>query len=234
MPGYYFYGIDFYYLILIIPAIIISLIAQARVKSTFAKYSSQNTLSHITGAQAAERVLRANGVSNVRIERVSGSLTDHFDPKSNVIRLSESVYDQASVAAVGVAAHEAGHAVQYAQGYAPIKLRNAFVPVVNFGSSFSWILLLMGFLFSFEPLILAGVICFGLVTVFHLLTLPVEFNASSRALSAIKDSNILYDDRELKGARSVLSAAAMTYVAALILSLAQLLRLLLIFGKRRR
>lgn len=234
MPGYYFYGIDIYYLILIIPAIIISLIAQARVKSTFTKYSSQNTLSHITGAQAAERVLRANGVSNVRIERVSGSLTDHFDPKSNVIRLSESVYDHASVAAVGVAAHEAGHAVQYAQGYAPIKLRNAFVPVVNFGSSFSWILLLMGVLFSFEPLILAGVICFGLVTVFHLLTLPVEFNASSRALSAIKDSNILYDDRELKGARSVLSAAAMTYVAALILSLAQLLRLILLFNRRRR
>lgn len=233
MP-YYFYGIDSYYLLLIIPAVIISLIAQIKVKSTFSKYSKYQNSLGVTGAEAARQVLNSNGVSGVKIERISGSLTDHFDPRTNVIRLSESVYDSTSVAAVGVAAHEAGHAVQYAENYAPIKIRNTFVPVANFGSRFSWILLFMGIAFSFEPLMLAGVICFAFVTLFHLLTLPVEFNASARAISAIKNSGIMQYGEEIKGARSVLSAAAMTYVSALIMSLAQLLRLILLFNRRRR
>lgn len=229
-----FYYIDSYYLLLVIPAIIISLIAQVKVKSTFSKYSKVINSSRITGCEAARRVLEANGVFGINIERVSGSLTDHFDPKTNVIRLSDSVYDSSSVAAVGVAAHEAGHAVQYAVGYTPIKVRNSFVPAANFGSSFSWILLILGIAFSFEPLMLAGVICFALVTVFHLLTLPVEFNASARAISAIRENGILQSEADIKGAKSVLSAAAMTYVSALILSLAQLLRLILLFNRRRR
>lgn len=233
MP-FYFYGIDNYYILLVIPAIIISLIAQIKVKTTFSKYSKVINGSRITGCEAARRVLEANGVSGVKIERVSGSLTDHFDPRTNVIRLSDSVYDSPSVAAVGVAAHEAGHAVQYAESYAPIRLRNAFVPVANFGSSFSWILLIMGIVFSFEPLVFAGIICFALVTLFHLLTLPVEFNASRRAISAIRDSYIFQNEKDIKGAKSVLSAAAMTYVSALLVSLAQLLRLILIFNRRRR
>ncbi len=233
MP-FYFYGIDSYYILLVIPAILISLFAQIKVKSTFSKYSKVVNSSRITGCEAARRVLEANGVSGVSIERVSGSLTDHFDPKTNVIRLSDTVYDSPSVAAVGVAAHEAGHAVQYAESYAPIKFRNAFVPVANFGSSFSWILLIMGFAFSFEPLVFAGIICFAFVTLFHLLTLPVEFNASRRAIAAIRNSFILQNEKDIKGAKSVLSAAAMTYVSALLVSLAQLLRLILIFNRRRR
>ena len=231
MPFFYF---DSYYILLVIPALILSLFAQIKVKSTFSKYSKYQNSLRITGAEAARQVLEANGVSGVKIERVSGNLTDHFDPRTNVIRLSESVYDSSSVAAVGVAAHEAGHAVQYAENYAPIKLRNSFVPVANFGSSFSWILLILGIAFSYKPLTIAGIVCFAAVTLFHLLTLPVEFNASHRALSAIKGNGILQYGEEIKGARSVLSAAAFTYVSALILSLMQLLRLILLTNRRRR
>ncbi len=228
---YYYYGFDIYYLILILPAFIISLIAQFKVKSTFAKFS--NEPSTMTGAEAARQVLYSHGVTNVQIERVSGNLTDHFDPRTNVIRLSESVYDAHTVAAVGVAAHEAGHAVQYAEQYTPIVIRNKIVPVVNFGSSISWIVLMLGIFLSIEPLLWVGIALFGLTTLFHLITLPVELNASKRAIETI-DSVTTLSDENIKGARKVLSAAAMTYVAALLVSLAQLLRFILIFGRRRR
>ena len=238
MPYSYYYGFDMSYLILVLPCIILSLWASARVNNTFRRYSNQFSLRGITGAQAAQRVLSANGIGNVRIERVSGNLTDHYDPKSNVIRLSDSVYDSTSTAAIGVACHEAGHAVQYAQEYAPIKLRSAIIPVTNFGSKLAMPLILLGillsgFLSSSYTLVYLGIACFGLSLVFQLITLPVEFNASQRALEAIRASNILTDD-EIRGARKTLSAAAMTYVAATAVALAQLLRLLLLFGGRSR
>ncbi len=228
---YYYYGIDIYYIVLILPAFIISLIAQFSVKSTFSKYSKEPA--EMTGAEAARRVLLSHGVTNVSIERVSGSLTDHFDPKANVIRLSDSVYDASTVAAVGVAAHEAGHAVQYAERYAPIVIRNKIVPAVNFGSSISWIVLTLGIFLSFEPLLWVGIALFALTTLFHLITLPVELNASRRAVETL-DGFVSLSDSHIKGAKRVLRAAAMTYVAALLVSLAQLLRFILIFGRRRR
>ena len=224
-----YYGFDYYYLLLVLPAFLISLIAQIKVKTTFSKYSSVG--SPLTGRQAAERVLAAAGINNVRIERVSGNLTDHYDPRGNVIRLSDSVFDSNSVSAVGVACHEAGHAVQYAVGYTPIKIRAAVIPACQFGSSFSWIVLILGLVFNFEALIWAGIALFSLVVLFQLITLPVEFDASRRAMSVIRSVGIL-DDSQAKGARRVLSAAAMTYVAALLVSLAQLVRLILLFGRR--
>ena len=239
MPYYsYYYGFDWTYIALVLPCIILSLWASARVNSTFKKYASQISSRRISGAQAAEQVLRANGVYNVRIERTSGNLTDHFDPKANVIRLSDSVYDNQSTAAIGVACHEAGHAVQYATEYSPIKLRAAIIPITNFGSRLAMPLILLGFLFSTvgafsTTLIYIGIACFGLSLVFQLVTLPVEFNASRRALKAIEQGNILSPE-ELKGAQKTLSAAAMTYVAATAVSLAQLIRLITIFGGRGR
>lgn len=227
----YYYGIDIYYLLLVVPAILISLAAQIKVKASFAKYS--RITSSTTGAVAAEKLLKANGVSGVKIERVAGNLTDHYDPRTNTIRLSEGVYDSMSIAAVGVACHEAGHAVQYAVGYAPIKLRMAIIPITNIGSTLSWPILILGLIFNFPKLIFAGIALFGLVVLFQLVTLPVEFNASSRALKTIRECYILSDEEQIRGAKSMLSAAAMTYVAALLVSLAQLLRLLLIFGKNR-
>ena len=196
------------------------------------------SIRRITGAQAAQRVLSANGVSGVKIERVSGNLTDHYDPKSNIIRLSDKVYDATSVAAIGVACHEAGHAVQYAQHYAPIKLRAAIIPITNIGSKLAMPLILLGLLFSFGEtvsygFVYAGIACFGLSLVFQLITLPVEFNASRRAMQAIQYGELLTED-EQKGARKTLTAAAMTYVAATAVALAQLIRLLAIFGGRRR
>ncbi|MCB6364681.1 zinc metallopeptidase [Intestinibacillus massiliensis] len=232
MFGYY-YGFDMYYLVLIVPCVILALWAQMRVKSTFNKYSQVRNRRGVTGAQAAEAVLRANGVTGVRFERVAGNLTDHYDPRSNVIRLSAPVYDSASVAAIGVACHEAGHAVQYAVNYAPIKLRAAIVPVTQFGSTLSWPLLLIGLLFNSDLMIFAGILLFSLSTLFQLITLPVELDASRRALAAIR-SGYLLDEEEYPMAKKTLWAAAMTYVAALAMSLAQLLRLLLIFGGRRR
>lgn len=220
------------YIIYVLPALLISLAAQIAVKSSFSKYSK--VYCAMTGAQAARRVLEINGVSGVRIERVSGQLTDHFDPRTNVIRLSESVYDAASISAVGVAAHEAGHAVQYAKGYVPIKLRSAILPVSQIGSQLSMPLLLIGIILSFELLINLGIIFFCAALLFQLVTLPVEFNASRRAMSAIESGYLLTDERSVKGARSVLRAAAMTYVAAVIVSVMQLLRLLSLAGRRRR
>ena len=224
---------DPWYFILIIPAIIISLIAQMKVKTTFAKYSKIRTMRGLTGAQAADAVLRNNGVIGVQIERVGGELTDHYDPKANVIRLSDSVYGSNSIAAVGVAAHEAGHAVQYAEEYTPIKIRSVIYPIAQVGSYLSWILILIGLFMNFSGLIFAGIIAFSAAVLFQLVTLPTEFDASKRAIEGIKSTNSL-DEDETKGAKAVLSAAAMTYVAAVIVSLAQLLRLLLIFGGRRR
>lgn len=234
----YYYGFDMTYIVLVLPCIILSLWASAKVNSTFNRYSKQFSRRNITGAEAAQRILSRNGVTNVRIERVAGNLTDHFDPKDNVIRLSDGVYNSTSTAAIGVACHEAGHAVQYAQEYAPIKLRAAIIPVTNLGSKLAMPLIILGILLSGMAaasynLVYIGIACFSLSLVFQLITLPVEFNASRRALTSIQDTNILTDE-ELKGARKTLSAAAMTYVAATAVSLAQLLRLLLIFGGRRR
>lgn len=235
---YGYYGFDWTYLTLVLPCILLSLWASASVKNTFKRYSTQYSVRKITGADAAARVLRNNGVQNVRIERISGNLTDHFDPKTNVIRLSDSVYDSTSTAAIGVACHEAGHAVQYATHYGPIKLRAAIIPVTNFGSKIAMPLILLGILLSFAgnlsyTLVYLGIACFGLSLVFQLITLPVEFNASSRAIRAITEAGIL-SSQELVGAKKTLKAAAMTYVAATAVALAQLLRLIVLFGGRRR
>ena len=238
MPFLYYYGIDWTYVVLVLPCVIFSLIASGMVKSTFNRYSRQMSVRHITGAEAARQVLLGNGVTDVRIERVSGDLTDHYDPKANVIRLSDSVYDSTSTAAIGVACHEAGHAVQYAQSYAPIKLRAALIPITNFGSRLAMPLILLGILLSSLGemsyfFVYLGIACFSLSLVFQLVTLPVEFNASRRAMEAISQSGLLTAE-EQKGARKTLSAAAMTYVAATATALAQVLRLLVLFGKRRR
>ena len=230
--GYSFSPLYSISLLLLVIALIITLVAQIKIKSSFAKYSKVSAA--LTGAQAAERLLNSQGIYDVKIERVSGNLTDHFDPRTNVIRLSENVYDSATVSAVGVACHEAGHAIQYATGYGPIKLRTKIIPITNIGSRFAMPLILLGLLFSFYPLALAGVAFFALSTLFQLVTLPVELNASKRAINIIKDHLILTDDTQLKGARSVLTAAAMTYLGALLLSLAQLLRLLSLVNRRRR
>lgn len=227
----YYYGIDPLYLYLVLPAILLSMFASIKVKTTFSKYSKERSL--YTGAEAARRVLEANGVYNVKIERVSGHLTDHFDPKTNVIRLSSSVYDSASIAAVGVAAHEAGHAVQYAQSYAPIKVRSAIFPVCNIGSTLSLPLILIGLLFNFPILMTLGVAFFGITLLFQLVTLPVEFNASARAMTAIRENGILLDDIQISGARKVLTAAAMTYITSFLVSLTQFLRLLILTNRRR-
>ena len=229
---------DWYYVVLVLPCVLLSLWASSSVNSTFKRYSQQHSRRGITGAQAAERVLRSNGVSGVRIERVSGNLTDHYDPKTNVIRLSDSVYGSTSTAAIGVACHEAGHAVQYAQSYAPIKLRAAIIPITNLGSKLAMPLILIGILLAaFENLsfgfVYLGIACFGLSLVFQLITLPVEFNASRRALQAIESGELLTQE-EQRGAKKTLTAAAMTYVAATAVALAQLLRLILVFGGRRR
>ena len=235
---FYYYGFDMSYLILVLPCVFLSLWASSRVNSTFRKYSSQLSRRRITGADAAQRVLRSHGVTNVRIERINGNLTDHYDPKANVIRLSDSVYSSCSTAAIGVACHEAGHAVQYAQDYAPIKLRSAIIPITNIGSKLAMPLILLGLLLTFLEdysyfFIYLGIACFGLSLLFQLVTLPVEFNASRRAMETIADTDILTPEEQL-GARKTLNAAAMTYVAATAVALAQLLRLLLIFGGRGR
>ena len=234
----YFYGIDSSYLILVLPCILLSLWASANVNSTFKKYSRQFSSRRITGAEAALRVLHANGITNIRIDRINGNLTDHFDPTSNVIRLSDDVYDNTSTAAIGVACHEAGHAVQYADGYYPIKLRAAIIPVTNFGSRLAMPLIIIGLLLSAFAsvsnfLVYLGIACFSLSLIFQLITLPVEFNASRRALQAIDSGELLTSD-ERCGAKATLTAAALTYVAATAVAFAQLARLLVLFGGRRR
>lgn len=234
----YYYGFDWTYVVLVLPCVLLSLWASANVNGTFKKYSRQFSQRGLTGAQAAQRVLSANGVTGVRITRVSGNLTDHFDPKSNVIRLSDSVHDSTSTAAIGVACHEAGHAVQYAVDYAPIRLRVAIIPVTNFGSRLAMPLILLGLVLNFSQsvsyfFVYLGIACFGLSLVFQLVTLPVEFNASRRALQAIEAGELL-TPQEQRGAKKTLQAAALTYVAATATALAQLLRLLVLFGNRDR
>lgn len=232
---------DYSYLILVLPAVLFSLWASLRVNTTFTKYSKIGSMRGITGAEAARRVLDANGLSHVRIERIGGELTDHYDPRSDVIRLSENVYGSTSVAAIGVACHEAGHAVQHAENYFPVKLRAAIIPLTNIGSRLAVPLIILGIILNMlltpEFLMIAyiGIACFGLCTLFQLVTLPTEFDASKRALRCIDSHGILGSD-EIGGAKKVLTAAAMTYVAALAVSLMQLLRLLLIVsrGSRRR
>ena len=232
MPYYYYgYG-DFLanniYVLLLLPVLILSVWAQIQVSGSFRKYSQVPNRRHLTGAQAAEAVLRAHGVYDVPIRPCRGNLTDHYDPRDNTIYLSEDVYAAPTVAAVGVACHEAGHAVQYAVGYGPIKVRSAIIPVTQIGSQLSFILLLVGLVLYSQSLFLVGILLFSLTTIFQLVTLPVEFNASHRALETI-DGQGLLDDEELQGARKVLRAAALTYVAALLMSLLQLLRYVLIF-----
>lgn len=232
---------DYLYLILVLPAVIFSLWASIRVNTTFKKYSKIRSMRGITGAEAARRVLDANGLQHIRIEQIPGNLTDHYDPRSDVIRLSESVYGNTSVAAVGVACHEAGHAVQHAENYAPVKIRSAIIPVTNIGSRLAIPLIILGILLNSlasapEFLVIAyiGVACYGLCTLFQLVTLPTEFDASRRALRFIESYGILGSE-EIGGARRVLTAAAMTYVAALAVSLMQLLRLfLMVSGNSRR
>lgn len=226
---YYF---DWTYIVFVVPAMIIAMWAQYKVTSTFKKYSTVYTDRRITGREAAMKILVANGLTGVRVERVSGHLTDHFDPKTNVIRLSDSVYDSSSVASVGVAAHEAGHAVQYAVGYSPMKLRAAIIPITNIGSVAAVPLVIAGLVFSFYTLAYAGIVLFGAVVLFQLVTLPVEFNASRRAITALRDSGY-FTEEELHGSKKVLSAAAMTYLAALFAALGNMLRLIFIVSGRR-
>ena len=237
MFGYYPYGyyMDPGYILVMIMAIL-SLIASARVSSTYNKYSKQLTARGLTAEDAARRILDQNGLYNVRIESIAGNLTDHYDPKANVIRLSDSVKSSTSVAAVGVAAHEAGHAVQHATGYVPIKLRNAIVPVASIGSVAGPYLIIIGLLFSggmSSILLNVGLWFFAAAVLFQLVTLPVEFNASRRAVETLSSSGYLYED-EIPAVKKVLSAAAMTYVAAAAVSIANLLRFILLVGGRRR
>lgn len=227
MPYFYF---DYSYIILI-PAMLFALIAQAMVNSAFTKYNKVGTRCNMTGADAARLILDRNGLHHVRIEQIAGNLTDHFDPRTNVIRLSQSVYGSNGIAAVGVAAHEAGHAVQYAEGYGPMKIRSAIIPATNIGSKLALPIFIIGLLFSYE-IAMIGIILFSLTAVFQAVTLPVEFNASRRAMDALDGSARLTSD-ELAGARKVLTAAALTYVAALASALSQILRLLIIANRRR-
>lgn len=230
MPFFYY---DSYYLILVFPALIIAMIAQFKVQSTFKKYADKMSLRGKTAAQVTREILDSNGLFSVRIERIRGSLTDHYDPRANVIRLSDTVHDSTSVASIGVAAHEAGHAVQHAIGYVPIKLRNTVLPIANIGSHLAMPAILLGIFLSIEPLVTAGIILFSALVLFQVVTLPVEFNASRRAIVTLETHNML-DDTELSGAKKVLSAAAMTYVAAALVSAMQLLRLVLLSRGRRR
>ena len=236
--GYgYGYGLD-PTIILVLIGVVISLWAQSRVTSTYNKYSKVRSYSGMTGADAALRLLHSQGIYDVSVRQVAGNLTDHYDPKTNVIRLSDSVYNNTSTAAIGVACHEAGHAVQYAQSYAPIKLRAAIIPLTNFGSKIAMPLILAGILLSAmgafsDTLVYLGIAAFSLSLIFQLITLPVEFNASRRAMEAIESGNLLTAE-EQRGAKKTLKAAALTYVAATAVALAQLLRLIMIFGNRRR
>ena len=232
MYGFGFYRFDGTYILIVI-GMVLSMLASSRVKTTFAKYQRVRSMSGMTGAEAAQRILRQSGIYDVRVERVSGSLTDHYDPRSKVLRLSDSVYGSSSVAAVGVAAHECGHAVQHEKGYVPLSIRSALVPVANFGANLAWPVFLMGLIFSIGPLLDIGILLFLAAVLFQLVTLPVEFNASSRALRLLESNGILYGE-EIRDTRKVLSAAALTYVASLAASVLQLLRLIILSGGRRR
>jgi Zn-dependent membrane protease YugP len=226
----YFYDPTY---IIIIPAIIFALIAQINVTSTFQKYSKVRNARGFTGRDVARQILDNNGLYNVRIEQVSGNLSDHYDPRNNVVRLSDSVYNSSSVAAIGVAAHEVGHAIQHSQGYTPIKIRSAIIPVSQIGSSLAVPLVILGLILSIQPFITFGILLFTTVVFFQAITLPVEFNASRRALATLRD-NFILDGEELSQSKKVLTAAALTYVAALFSSLMSLLRLILLSGRRKR
>lgn len=235
----YGYGYGFYFdptYILVIIGAVICLAASAKVKSTFNKYNRVRSMSGMTGAQAAERILNSAGIYDVSIQHISGNLTDHYDPRNKVLSLSDSTYGSASVAAVGVAAHECGHAIQHQTSYAPLNIRSAIVPVANFGSTIAWPLILIGLFFNSSTgtfLIDLGIICFSLAVLFQLVTLPVEFNASSRAVKILESTGILGQE-ELQGTRKVLGAAALTYVAGAASAILQLLRLVILFGGRGR
>lgn len=218
---------------LIIAGMILCMIASGNVSATYRRYSKVNNARGMTASEVAERILKGAGIYEVRIERIEGDLTDHYDPKNKVVRLSESVYHSSSVAAIGVAAHECGHVIQHYGRYVPIRVRNAIVPVVNFGSKLSWPLILLGILFGLTNLVDIGILLFSMVLLFQLVTLPVEFNASKRAIRIIREDGILQGD-EVTGAKKVLNAAAWTYVAGTIATALQVLRLFLLFGRRRR
>ncbi|SHF20318.1 hypothetical protein SAMN02746089_01478 [Caldanaerobius fijiensis DSM 17918] len=223
----FFYGIDYTYVVYVLPAIIFALYAQAKVQSTFARYLEVPNSYGFTGAAVARSLLDRNGLYDVEIQMIPGSLTDHYDPRSKVLRLSEAVYGSSSIAAIGVAAHETGHALQHAQGYAPLAVRNALVPIANLGSNLTWIFVIAGIIFGLPSLINIGILFFIGAVLFQIVTLPVEFNASNRALAMLSGEGFITKS-ELKPVRAVLSAAAMTYVAATIVAIAQLLRLLAI------
>lgn len=232
---YYPFYFDTTYVLVLI-GVVLSLLASGKVKSTFARFSNVRNSRGITGAEAAERVLHQAGIYDVKIERVSGNLTDHYDPRSKVLRLSDSVYGSTSVAAVGVATHECGHAIQHAHGYAPLKLRSTLVPIANFGAQIAWPLILIGLLFSSgssSVLINVGILAFSAAVLFQLITLPVEFNASNRAIRMITDTGLMAGE-EIVAARKVLNAAALTYVASAATAILQLLRIILLTGGRRR
>ncbi|MDO4343459.1 MAG: zinc metallopeptidase [Eubacteriales bacterium] len=233
--GYGGYGRTYFdpTMLLAILGLILTMIASARVNSTFAKYNKVRCMAGMTGAEAAQRVLQSAGIYDVQIRRVSGKLTDHYDPRNKTLNLSDSTYASNSVAAVCVAAHECGHAIQHQKGYGPLVLRSTLVPAANIGSQLSWPIFFAGLIFSLQPLLMAGIILFSLAVLFQLVTLPVEFNASSRALKILDTSGML-GEQEMPGARKVLKAAAMTYVAALASSMLQLLRLILIARGRDR
>ena len=225
--------IDYWYIILVLPMILISIFAQIKVKTTFNKYSRVFARGGRSAADVARMILDKNGLYDVTVERVPGDLSDHYDPRSNTVRLSDNVYGSSSVAAIGVAAHEVGHAIQHAESYLPIKIRTAIIPITNFGASISPLMVFIGLIMGLYPLAIFGVVLYSLMAVFQLVTLPVEFNASARAIRTL-DRDAILSREEVAGARKVLSAAAMTYVAALLVSLAQILRLLLIIGGGRR
>lgn len=231
MGYYYYYGFDpLYFLILI--SVVIAMVAQYKVKSTYSKYSRVRSDLGLTGAQAAQKILNRNGIYDVSIQHIAGDLTDNYNPRNKVLSLSDAVYNSTSIAAIGVAAHECGHAIQHDVGYAPLLIRNTIAPVVNIASSLSWIFIAAGLFFGMSPtLIDVGIIMFSLAVLFELITLPVEFNASGRALTILSDSGMLYPD-ETAGAKKVLSAAAMTYVASALTAVLQLLRLIMLFGRR--
>ena len=221
--------------ILVIIGVVISMLASARVNSVFNRYSRVRSRLGMTGKEAAERILRANGIYDVQVRHISGNLTDHYDPRNKTLSLSDTVYGSASVAAIGVAAHECGHAVQHSVGYAPLKIRGALVPAANFGSAISWPLIIIGLLISGDASLIfinMGILLFSLAVLFHIVTLPVEFNASRRAVKALETGGMLYGE-EIKQTKAVLGAAAMTYVASAASMILQLLRLILIGGRRR-
>ena len=228
-----YYGLFDWTYLLVIAGAVLSAIASSKVKTTYAKFGKVASRNGLNATDAARMILDNAGLRHVRIDRIAGDLTDHYSPKELVLRLSDTTYNSRSIAAIGVAAHECGHAIQHAEQYAPLNVRNAIVPVVNLGSKLSWPMIMIGLLLGFTGFLDFGIVLFSLTLIFQLITLPVEFNASSRALCILSDSNMLYED-ELSGAKKVLSAAAMTYVAAAIASLLSLLRLIILFGGRRR